>query len=123
MNYKKLKPSSFEHTCNISNGYLHKQFKGKGTIGSDIVEKIHRAFPELNMSWVITGKAGMIIKTDNDPMTGMQTAEGSTQISAREEVVILLRKQVAVLEAAVKDKNRIIALLEEQLALKKNTAL
>lgn len=75
------------------------------------------------MSWVITGKAGMIIKTDNDPMTGMQTAEGTTQISAREEVVILLRKQVAVLEAAVKDKNRIIALLEEQLALKKNTAL
>ena len=118
MNYKKIKPSLFEQTCNISNGYLNKQFKGKGTIGSDIVEKIHMSFPELNMNWVLTGKGGMIVKTDNDPVTGMQNS--GMPVSAREEVVLLLRKQVAVLEAAVRDKDRIIALLEEQLLSKNN---
>lgn len=118
MNYSKLKPSSFEQACRISNGYLNKQFKGKGTLGSDIIEKIHRSFPALNMNWVLTGKENMIIKTDNDPVVGMQKAE-ETPVSARDEVVLLLRKQVAVLETAVKDKDRIIALLEEQLELKK----
>lgn len=121
MNYKKLKPFTFEHVCNISNGYVNKQFKGKGTIGSDIIDKIHRSFPDLNMNWILTGKGGMIVKTDNDPV-GIQRQD-EAPVSAREEVVLLLRKQVAALEAAVKDKDRIIALLEDQLESKKNTIL
>ena len=118
LNYSKLRPSSFEHSSGISNGYLNKQFKGKGTVGSDIIEKIHRSFPDLNMTWVLTGKGTMIVKTDNDPVVGVLKQE-EMPVSARDEVVILLRKQLAVLEAAVQDKDRIITLLEEQLALKK----
>ncbi|MFT3949314.1 MAG: hypothetical protein QM763_20285 [Agriterribacter sp.] len=63
----------------------------------------------------------MIVKSDNDPVVGGYMQEGKTPVSAREEVILLLRKQVAVLEAAVADKDRIIALLEEQLGLKKNS--
>lgn len=114
-----MKPSMFENTCNISNGYLNKQFKGKGTIGSDIIEKIHQSFPDLNMTWVLTGKSGMIAKTDNDPVGAMHNTEEYTPVSARDEVVILLRKQIMVLEEGIKDKDRIITLLEEQLELKK----
>lgn len=110
----------FEQMCNISNGYLNKQFKGKGSVGSDIVQKIHKTFPDLNVKWVVTGQGDMIIKNDNDPVISGYTPGEQLSISAREEVIVLLRKQIAVLETAVKDKERIITLLEEQLEVKKN---
>ncbi|MBN8786417.1 MAG: hypothetical protein J0I84_04955 [Terrimonas sp.] len=121
LNYKKIKPYTFEQSCNISNGYLNKQFKGKGAIGSDIVEKIHKRYEDLNLKWVLTGTGEMIVRNDNDPVAGNFSRGGAAPLSAREEVIVLLRKQVTVLEAAVADKDRIIALLEEQLNLKKNS--
>jgi hypothetical protein len=55
-----LSPHSFERSCDIANGYLKKQMKGKGTIGSEILIKIGSTFKDLNITWLITGRGRMI---------------------------------------------------------------
>ena len=50
-----LKDSPFEKKVGLSNGYMNKSAIGSGSIGSDILYKIHVAFPDLSLNWLITG--------------------------------------------------------------------
>ena len=40
LNFKIISPHKFEQTLHISNGYFQKQFRNKGSIGSDILIKV-----------------------------------------------------------------------------------
>lgn len=100
---KNLQPGTFEKECNISNGYLGKQFRGKGAIGSDILERIHHKYPELDLMWLITGKGNMLIAP------GSYTSKENTELLLQEEnavyqtkskMVTLLLEQLEVLETA-----------------------
>lgn len=51
---------------NISNSYFSKMFKNKGSIGSDIIEKILRVHPDLNADWLITGRGTMLYDAKQD---------------------------------------------------------
>lgn len=44
----------------------HTIFNNNSAIGSDKLEKIHNAYEELNMDWVITGRGEMIYKNNSD---------------------------------------------------------
>lgn len=46
---------------NISNSYFSKMYKNKGSIGSDIIEKILRIHTDLNADWLITGRGSMLL--------------------------------------------------------------
>lgn len=48
----------------VSNGYFAKTRSKNGSVGSDIVEKIVRYYPDVNTSWLILGE-GEIFKTKN----------------------------------------------------------
>jgi hypothetical protein len=37
---KNISPYNFEKNCGIANGYLSKQMKGKGSIGSEIINNL-----------------------------------------------------------------------------------
>lgn len=51
----------FEENCGLSSNYLYNtQYLTKKSIGSDIIAKIHNAYPMLNLIWLITGKGSMI---------------------------------------------------------------
>lgn len=64
--------SEFERKCGLSNNYLYNtQFMTRSSIGTDQLVKIHAAFPELNLVWVITGKGSMITR---DPDEGYKEA-------------------------------------------------
>ncbi len=108
----------FEHSCGLSNGYVGKQLKGKGSVGSDILEKIKRTYTELSLIWLVTGKGKMIL---SPPSTGVPNPvselneEQSIYFTSKDEVVKLLNKQIAKLEANILDKDKIIALLEDRL--------
>ena len=45
----------------LSNGYLDKE----GSIRSDILEKISYKYPEINLTWLITGQGDMIKEVDS----------------------------------------------------------
>jgi hypothetical protein len=60
LNYKIITPHKFEQTLQISNGYIHKQLKNNGSIGSDILIKIATQYDDLNILWVLTGEGTML---------------------------------------------------------------
>jgi hypothetical protein len=52
----KIHYSTIEDRVNIAKGYLSRQIKSQASIGSDILERIFVAFPEINPTWFFTGK-------------------------------------------------------------------
>jgi len=43
----------------VSNSYFSKMVRNNASIGSDILEKILRTFPDLNAEWLLTGAGEM----------------------------------------------------------------
>ncbi|MCB0494666.1 MAG: hypothetical protein KDC79_00895 [Cyclobacteriaceae bacterium] len=52
--------SEFERTISVGNGYIGKQIKRKGSIGSHIIEKVLDSYPQLNVVWLMTGRERMV---------------------------------------------------------------
>lgn len=52
---EKLTNTAFEQNLEISNGYIYSQRKGKGSISSEIFEKLLSKYPDWNIEWIITG--------------------------------------------------------------------
>ena len=111
--FRNLSPYAFERACGLANGYLGKQLKGRGRVGSEILEKIHAACRDLNLTWLVSGEGEMIVR--NQAQHAHEGTVGYTD--GKEEIIRMLRNQVTVLEVSNADKDKIIALLETQLAL------
>jgi hypothetical protein len=116
--YSRISAYAFEHTCQLSNGYFGKQLKGKGSVGSDILERIKENYIDLSLIWLVTGKGSMLLSFPSKTMSnGCYDLNEEQQVyfTSKDEVIKLLNKQVAKLETTIADKDRIIALLEEQI--------
>lgn len=120
MDIKKLTAYALERECAIANGYLKKQFRGKGTIGSDILEKIHRKYIDLSLLWLLTGKGSMLIGPHGLSTAQSLEEEETSYHTSKEDVIAVLRRQVILLEKSNADKDRIIALLDAALQQAKN---
>ncbi len=57
---KGLSKSAFYEASGLSNGFLDKTHN----IGSDKIEKILKAYPDINLEWIITGKGEMLVKAN-----------------------------------------------------------
>lgn len=103
----------FERTCSLANGYLKKQQKGKGTIGSEIIEKISDNFQELDLVWLLTGKGQMLADSTYTLASEPQrlSEEEPTYLS-REQLIQNLKEKIRILENALADKEKIIRLME-----------
>jgi len=84
--------NSFYVQTGISNGYLDKA----NSIGSNMLEKIHYAFPDLNIGWLITGEEEMIEqKVGNDRIKSLPVfdvyghAGKTTLVNTMEEAHII----------------------------------
>lgn len=72
--FKSIKISAFEKRCGLSNGYVNGITRG---IGESKLKTISLNFPDLNVSWLLTGE-GEMLKT-NISIGGdniVQTIEG-----------------------------------------------
>lgn len=58
--YKGMSVKSFEESIRISNGLFSKMLNSKGSMGSDKLERLFNAYPDLNPTWVMTGEEGML---------------------------------------------------------------
>ena len=45
--------------------YITKTFSKKSAMGSDLLERIMRLFPQLNIVWLLTGEGDMILEEDD----------------------------------------------------------
>jgi hypothetical protein len=116
---KKITAYSFERTCQVANGYLKKQQKGKGSIGSDILERIHKNYFDLNLVWLITGEEEMLYPDNADRETKRLLLQEDKNYYTKDEMIKFLQERVVLLESALADKEKIVALLESQLSKKK----
>lgn len=91
----------------VSNSYFSKMVRNNASIGSDILEKILRKFPDLNPSWLLTGSGEMIIdplkigenniealpiRKDELPPGPCRQCEGKDQIIAALQDTIPIKK-------------------------------
>ena len=116
---KNISPYIFEKSCGIANGYLSKQAKGKGTIGSKIIEKITARYNDLNVTWLLTGTGQMLTShfyVQSDHVSAL--AENEPAYETGQNTIKALREKILILENALADKEKIIKLLENQLSQK-----
>lgn len=111
---KRISPYAFERECGIANGYLQKQKKGKGTIGSEILEKISEKHKELSLSWLITGKGKMLEDHDYVRTEPASLSETAPEYVSSEATIRNLREKISILEKSLADKEKIITLLENR---------
>ena len=110
LQFRNISPHSFERKIKLSNGYYAKQLRNKGSVGSDILIKIHEHYSELNMLWVLTGEGNMI---DESRSISIAQAEEFTYKYEVENIKLQnLQEDVAQLNTALKDKEKIISLYE-----------
>ena len=57
INYKGMKMKAFEDRCNLSSGYITSMRKG---FGSEKLNNVLTAFPELNREWLLYGEGEML---------------------------------------------------------------
>jgi hypothetical protein len=111
MERKKLNPHIFEKSCGLSNGYLGSHLKAKGSIGSEILEKISLVYPELNLVWLITGKGKMMLPLQNKYTTGVDDTpqvlkENEAAYAAKNSLIGLMKQHLSELEFVVLNKRR-----------------
>lgn len=110
-----IAPYTFEKKCGIANGYLKKQQKGKGTIGSATIGKISAAYRELSLVWLLTGKGGMLQEIlYAGALPQQHWREEDAVYHSQEQLIKSLKKRIEFLENAIADKDKIIHLLEKQ---------
>lgn len=63
IDYKGISFNKLATIIGVSNSYFSKMVKNKASIGSDILEKIVRVYPDMNSNWLLTGEGEMIKNT------------------------------------------------------------
>jgi len=111
LQFRAITPHSFERKIHLSNGYFSKQIKNLGSVGSDILVKIHDSYPELNMLWVLTGEGDMIIE-DIESHQVLKVNEFSNRYESENRKLKNLESDVEKLNFVLKDKDKIIGLYE-----------
>ncbi len=111
LQFKAITPHSFERKIHLSNGYFSKQTKNLGSVGSDILVKIHESYPELNMLWVLTGEGQMIVEDFGENQIS-KVNEFSSRYEIESQKLKSLASDLEKLNVLVKDKDKIIGLYE-----------
>ena len=101
----KITAYAFERTCQVANGYLKKQLKGKGSIGSDILLRIYHNYLDLSIFvWLLTGNGSAPpIRWKRQP------AWRSAPTLFKDEMIQLMNTRIMLLKAALADKEKLSA--------------
>lgn len=86
----------FERKCSLSAKYIsNNMHTGKGNIGTEMLGRIVRVFPQLNLAWLCTGDGAMLTSGgENAPNADYKQAyEGAMmQVEALNKIIKQLNK-------------------------------
>lgn len=63
----KLSARQFDISIGTANGYILRMEKNNASVGSDVIERIKKEYPQVNLVWLITGKGDMFISEQPQP--------------------------------------------------------
>jgi hypothetical protein len=109
-----ITPHSFEKKIHLSNGYFSKQLRNLGSVGSDILIKIHENYRELNILWILIGEGDMLVENYIHPETGEKIiVENNFKTYVSDDSKLkLLEEDIQKMNFMIKDKEKIISLYE-----------
>lgn len=85
----------FERQCGLSAKYISNNANsGKGNIGTEMLGRIVRAFPQLNLAWICTGEGAMTSQGGGDLNADYKQAYEAAmlQIEALNRIIRQLNK-------------------------------
>ena len=111
LQFKTISPHSFERNINLSNGYYAKQLKNLGSVGSDILIKVHNHYSDLNILWVLTGDGQMIAEHDS-ALSSTNADDYPLRYISDNKKLKVLESDLEKLNVVIRDKEKIIGLYE-----------
>ncbi|WP_040281862.1 hypothetical protein [Psychroserpens damuponensis] len=57
-----LSARQFDISIGSANGYTLRMQKNNASVGSDVIERIVKKYPQINLVWLITGQGEMFLK-------------------------------------------------------------
>ncbi|WP_299336524.1 hypothetical protein [uncultured Psychroserpens sp.] len=57
----------FDLSIGTANGYILRMQKNNASVGSDVIERIVKEYPQINLVWLITGKGNMFVDQPSRP--------------------------------------------------------
>lgn len=113
IDYKNITINKFSDSVGTSNSYFNKLIKNGTTIGSDKIENILQAYPEINPIWLVTGK-GEMINAYNQKETSLNiTNEDPDKYEIKKEELFL--KKIEILNEQIDFLNEKIDFLREKI--------
>lgn len=81
----------FERQCSLSPKYIGNNSRtGKGNIGTEVLGRIIRVYPQLNLAWICTGGGSMLMQGSENNLNAdyKQAYEGAmAQIEALNRII------------------------------------
>jgi len=68
-----LSARQFDMSIGTANGYTLRMKKNNASVGSDVIERIIKEYPQVNLVWLITGKGEMFVSQPNEKPTRSKT--------------------------------------------------
>lgn len=111
INYAGLSARQFDLSIGASNGYTLRMQKNSASIGSDVIENILKAYPQLNVVWLITGKGEMlneelILDYDKLPQEKQREIEKIIESKIREKQEEELKRLLKEVTAEIEKKQK-----------------
>ena len=114
IHFKKISPHAFEKKIELSNGYYSKQLKQLGSVGSDILIKIHLAYPDLDILWILTGEGHMLKEhiIQSELSSSNIVEDFTNKYTTENKKLKCLEYDFDKLLSSLRDKEKIIGLYE-----------
>jgi len=64
MQHLGLSARQFDLSIGSANGYTLRMQKNNASVGSDVIERIAKLYPQINLVWLITGQGNMLLEED-----------------------------------------------------------
>jgi hypothetical protein len=112
--FKKISPHAFEKKIELSNGYFSKQLKHLGSVGSDILIRIHHTYSDINVLWILTGE-GQMLKEDDlhcEQVDSSILEDFTNKYTSENKKLKKLENDFDQLQTSLSDKEKIIGLYE-----------
>lgn len=110
--HKGITMKTFEKKCGLSSGYVTSMRKG---FGSEKLNNVLSAFPELNRDWLIFGEGEMLLSHIGHTQTGSANKIEHSPINIGSGTELeQLKKENELLKERLKDKEEIIKLLKSK---------